>query len=157
MDDFDYVPGFIPNPSVSTAAPKYDIPEQKRPEEKKRTQQLTRQQPVTNKQQLTKFIAATLALIAVVIMLSTYIYTNKAIVENKHEITKLSSEIKQAKAENIRLNAELGSVISADKIQEYAVSVLGMQKAERYQIHYFEDRDGDKVVVADGKYSNKNS
>ena len=26
-----------------------------------------------------------------------------------------------------------------------------MHKLERYQIHYFENRDGDKVVVAGGK------
>jgi len=154
MDDFDYVPGFIPSPSTSTAAPKYDIPEKKKPESSKRTQPVKQQKPATNVQQLTKFIAATLAMIAVVAMLSTYIYTNKTIIDNKKEISELARDLEQVQSENTRLDYEIRSVISADKIQEYAISVLGMQKAERYQIHYFEDRDGDKVVVADGKLSN---
>ena len=46
---------------------------------------------------------------------------------------------------------QLNSSVSREKVDEYAVSVLGMQKVERYQIHYFENRDGDKVVMADGE------
>ena len=46
---------------------------------------------------------------------------------------------------------QLNSSVSIEKVDAYAVSVLGMHKLERYQIHYFENRDGDKVVVAGGK------
>ena len=49
---------------------------------------------------------------------------------------------------------QLNSSVSREKVEEYAVSVLGMQKLERYQIHYFENRDGDKVVMADGELCN---
>ena len=46
---------------------------------------------------------------------------------------------------------QLNSAVSLDKVDEYAVSVLGMHKLERYQIHYFGNTDGDEVVVAGGK------
>ena len=45
----------------------------------------------------------------------------------------------------------LNSSVSIEKVDAYAVSVLGMQKLERYQVRYFDNRDGDKVVMAGGK------
>ncbi len=159
MDDFDYVPGFIPGPSTSTAAPKiseYDFPEQQEP--KKRREPVKRPAPVSPVIQNIKAIAVAAVVCAVLFtMLSSIIYLNKMIVQNKKTISELSGEIKQAQAENIRLSAELGTIISAEKIRNYAVSELGMQKAERYQIYYFEDRDGDRVVIADGKQPNINT
>lgn len=69
------------------------------------------------------------------------------------EAAEISEQIKDAESENIRLEMELNATVSREKVDEYAVSVLGMQKLERYQIHYFENRDGDKVVVAGGESS----
>lgn len=69
------------------------------------------------------------------------------------EATEISEQIKDAQSENTRLVMELNATVSREKVDEYAVSVLGMQKLERYQIHYFENRDGDKVVIADGESS----
>ena len=150
MDDFDYVPGF----NLSTAAPK--LPDYEVPEEKKQAKSSPSKQTrtVTPTLKAIKTICISLLICtAVFSMLGSIIKLNSMIVDNKEEIASLELEIKQAKAESTRLNATLGSMMSADKIQEYAVTVLGMQQAERYQIHYFEDRDGDKVVVADGKLS----
>jgi cell division protein FtsL len=67
------------------------------------------------------------------------------------EAVQIADQIKDAESENTRLVMQLNSSVSREKVDEYAVSVLGMQKLERYQIHYFENRDGDKVVMADGK------
>ena len=67
------------------------------------------------------------------------------------EAVQIASNIKDAESENTRLVMQLNSSVSREKVDEYAVSVLGMQKVERYQIHYFENRDGDKVVMADGE------
>lgn len=150
MDDFDYVPGF----NLSTAAPKlpdYELPEEKQAPAKRPQKQVKPESPALK---ALKTIGLSLLICTVIFsMLGSLIKLDSVIVENKKEIASLNLEIKQAKAESTRLNAVLGSMMSADKIQEYAVTVLGMQQAERYQIHYFEDRDGDKVVVADGKLS----
>ena len=67
------------------------------------------------------------------------------------EAVQIANQIKDAESENTRLVMQLNSSVSREKVDEYAVSVLGMQKLERYQIHYFENRDGDKVVMADGE------
>lgn len=69
------------------------------------------------------------------------------------EAAEISEQIKDAQSENTRLVMELNATVSREKVDEYAVSVLGMQKLERYQIHYFENRDGDKVVIAGGESS----
>ncbi len=69
------------------------------------------------------------------------------------EAVQIADKIKDAESENTRLVMQLNSSVSREKVDEYAVSVLGMQKLERYQIHYFENRDGDKVVVAGGESS----
>ena len=101
MDEFDYVPGLVPSPFASSAAPKLDRDDSFR--------------------------------------------------EIEISVGEVTAEIKEAQAENVRLHSELSSMLSADKVRNYAVSVLGMQKIERYQIHYFESRSGNTVVVADGK------
>ena len=156
MDDFDFIPGIVPSPFASSAAPKlteYEFPEvqqEKKPIQKKVTK------PAQNTQVNTFVMAITIivSLIVLLGMATVLTYLNKSIVANSKTITALQTQIEQAEAENVRLNAAVSATVSADKIQEYAVSVLGMQKAERYQIHYFEDRDGDKVVIADGKALN---
>ncbi len=151
MDDFDFIPGY----STSTAAPK--LPDYQEPErEKPRTGKKPKQQVKTSSPtvaSLQTLVSWVVGLGIVMAMATVIIMMNKNITANDVQISKLDSEISQTQSENVRLTAELGSMMSADKIQEYAVSVLGMQQAERYQIHYFEDRDGDKVVVADGKLS----
>lgn len=157
MDDFDYVPGFVPSPFVTTAAPdisEYEFPDIQKEAQKRSTQthRVTVQKTQTSVlEKVAVFIACAIVALA---MSFTIISLNEVIVTNNNTIAELQSEIDQAQAENVRLNAAICSMASVDKIQEYAVSVLGMQKAERYQIHYFEDRDGDKVVIADGKALN---
>lgn len=146
-DDFDFVPQY----NKSTAAPKFDIPAQpeKKREPTKRVAESANRMVIA--------IAIMLVSVVTLAMMTSVIYLNKQIVENKHTISSLNEDVAQAKAENVRLNYEMNAMISADKIQVYAVKVLGMQQAERYQIHYFEDRDGDEVVVAGGKASNVNT
>lgn len=148
MDDFDYIPGMFTN---SSAAPKIDDYPVKKPAKKQENAESPARRPALT---LKKVIAIICAMAAVLAMFSFVIYLNSRIVDNEARISALSSRISQANAENVRLTAQLGSIISADKIQNYAVTVLGMQQAERYQIHYFEDRDGDKVVVAAGRLPN---
>lgn len=67
------------------------------------------------------------------------------------ENAKLESLIEDAESENTRLRMQLSSTISREKVENYATSVLGMHKLERYQIHYFDERAEDEVVLAGGK------
>lgn len=67
------------------------------------------------------------------------------------EIATVQSSIDIAHGENVRLNAELSSMIATDKIEEYAVNELGMVKAESYQINYIDLSEGDEIVVSGDK------
>lgn len=153
----NYAAAYIPAPFTSTAAPKLPdyYPE---PEVKSGSRAQTKVKQKANKKALieqAKKIGITFALSCVAfVMLAAVIMMNNRIIENDKLIASLNSDIAQANAENVRLKTTMEASVSADKIQDYAVSVLGMQKAERYQIHYFEDRDGDKVVITNGKALN---
>ena len=64
------------------------------------------------------------------------------------QISSLTNEIEIQEGEAVRLNAELSSKISSDKIENYAENVLGMVKAEGYQISYIDLSEGDEIVVS---------
>lgn len=147
MEDFDFIPNF----STSTAAPKI---EKKEPVKKQTKAPIQRQKTNLNANRLKMAIVGVLISVSLMIMGLIIMTLNTTILANRNAINVLEKQVACATSESIRLNAALGSLVSADKIQEYAVSVLGMQKAERYQIHYFDDRDGDKVVVSGGKVLN---
>lgn len=74
---------------------------------------------------------------------------NLVMIEN--DKAEIEVKMNEARSENTRLVMQLNSSASIEKVDAYAVSVLGMHKLERYQIHYFENRDGDKVVMAHGR------
>ncbi|MBR0112387.1 MAG: hypothetical protein IJM02_01435 [Clostridia bacterium] len=151
MDEFDYVPGLVPSPFASSAAPKLDRDDSFREIEISVGEFTEGPAQAPKISRLKKLIALTVAVLTVTVMLCSVMYMNTRINEAMKDITEVTSEIKEAQAENVRLHSELSSMLSADKVRNYAVSVLGMQKIERYQIHYFESRSGNTVVVADGK------
>ncbi len=68
-----------------------------------------------------------------------------------NEISSVQKDIEIAQGENVRLNAELSSMIASDKIEDYAENVLGMVKAESYQISYIDLSEGDEIVVSGDK------
>ena len=91
-------------------------------------------------------ISAVLAVLCVSILFSKI---SLILIEN--EAANVETKLSEARSENTRLVMQLNSIASIEKVDEYAVSVLGMHQLERYQIHYFENSDGDKVAVAGGK------
>ena len=67
------------------------------------------------------------------------------------EISDIDTKIAVADGEIVKLNSEISSRFSAEKVEKYAENVLGMVKAENYQISYLDLSDGDKVVVSGDK------
>ncbi len=89
--------------------------------------------------------------ITLLVLFGAVLFSRITIAALEKDSVRIASRIKDAESENTRLVMQLNSSVSREKVDEYAVSVLGMQKVERYQIHYFENRDGDKVVMANGE------
>lgn len=91
-------------------------------------------------------VSATLLL-----LFGSVLFSRISLIEREKDIAEITAKIDEAESENTRLVMALNSSVSIEKVDAYAVSVLGMQKLERYQVRYFENRDGDKVVMAGGK------
>ncbi len=91
------------------------------------------------------FAVVCLSLVAVLLVMNTRCDSLM------NEISDVQSQIQIAEGENVRLNAELSSKIATDKIENYAEDVLGMVKAENYQIDYIDLSNGDEILVSGGK------
>ncbi len=86
-----------------------------------------------------------------ILLFGSVLFSKISLITLQSEAGEWELKIKEAQSENTRLMMQLNSTVSLDKVDEYAVSVLGMHKLERYQIHYFGNTDGDEVVLVGGK------
>ncbi len=131
----------------SSAAPQIEKRPAPKPAKVKTPAQVRRESVSSVLRALKLFVvSATLMLLFGAVLFSKI---NLVLIEN--EKTEFEAKMSEARSENTRLVMQLNSSASIEKVDAYAVSVLGMHKLERYQIHYFENRDGDKVVMAHGR------
>lgn len=138
-------------PAIKTsAAPRCDIPAQqpRLAVKKPKTAAQIRRESVSSALRALKLFVVSATLI---LLFGAVLFSKVSLIELEQESAEIKSKISEAQSENTRLVMQLNSSVSIEKVDAYAVSVLGMHKLERYQIHYFENRDGDKVVVAGGK------
>ena len=63
------------------------------------------------------------------------------------EIAEKTTELTALEAENVRLQSELDSKVSAKNVEDYAENVLGMQKIDSSQIKYIKIQTGDVVSI----------
>ncbi len=66
------------------------------------------------------------------------IFCHVELTELQLDLTAKQSELSVIESENISLKMKYNSMMSIDKIEEYAQSELGMVKRESYQIDYFD-------------------
>ena len=64
-----------------------------------------------------------------------------------NKVATLNNELELTKAENVRLQSELDSQVSAKNVEDYAENVLGMQKIDSSQIKYIKIQTGDVVSI----------
>lgn len=140
--------------AFSTAIPVVDLPD---PEPQKKEKSSAKPKASSAAKTRAESMAETrqaLKIFAVILVVFSLFVGILAARLNVYELKALANEkeilLDEAKSENIRLNMALNALMSREKVEDYAVNVLGMQKIERYQIYYFDDRDGDKVVVSGG-------
>lgn len=121
---------------------------------------IVRKKPKTKQQLRREAIASALNtmkifVVAIVLfsMFGGILYSRVSLTLLERDAENIKTELAAAQSENVRLTMELDSLVSDKTVDEYAVGVLGMQKLERYQIHYFENKDSDKAFVRDGSDS----
>ena len=64
-----------------------------------------------------------------------------------NKVSAMNEKLDEAEAENVRLQSELDSKMSAKNIEEYAENVLGMEKIDSTQIEYIKIQTGDVVTI----------
>lgn len=64
-----------------------------------------------------------------------------------NQVSDLSGQLTLVEAENVRLQSELESRVSAKNIEDYAENVLGMQKIDSSQIKYIKIQTDDVVSI----------
>lgn len=77
------------------------------------------------------------------------LYYNAQIYELNDTVNKLNKTLISAQAEEVRLNVSLDRKVSLANIEEYITEDLGMVKQEKYQMHYVDLSEGDKIVAPD--------
>ena len=132
----------------TSAAPQIERPAQ-RPAQQKRTKSAAqaRKESIESAKRAVKLFAVSLTLI---VLFGAVLLSNISLIMLENEAAAIETQIGDAVSENTRLVVELNSKVSLEKVEDYAVSVLGMNKLERYQVHYFGNGGTDKVVLADG-------
>lgn len=133
----------------SSAAPQIEHrPEPKKPAKPKKNAAQVRRESISSAFRALKIfvVSATLML-----LFGAVLFSKVSLIKLEDRKAALEAQLNEARSENTRLVMQLNSSASIEKVDAYAVSVLGMHKLERYQIHYFENRDGDKVVMANGR------
>ncbi len=86
--------------------------------------------------------AGVIAIVALLI-LGSLIYSRVMLTNYQSELADQRTALKTAQSENIRLQMQFNSLMSMDKIEEYAQTKLGMVKRESYQVRYFDMSEDD--------------
>ncbi len=71
--------------------------------------------------------------------------------EINRDIASQQSKLDILESENTKLEMQLNSMVSLDKVDDYAQNVLGMVKQEGYQVDYVNLSGSDEVLVSGGK------
>ncbi|MBD5104352.1 MAG: hypothetical protein HDT47_05765 [Ruminococcaceae bacterium] len=78
-----------------------------------------------------------------------FVNSKAALSEVSTEISSKSSELQEAKRENTRLQAQLDNMVTLSKVEEIAISELGLQKTAKSQVRYISVHDRTMVQVAE--------
>lgn len=127
--------------------------EQKKPQmelvrRKKKTVAEARKEMRAGARQTAKILTVALCLLTMFAML---LYSRLRVDELTREIDAANAQLKVAQGENVRLNMQLDSMISLERVESYAKNELGMTKVEGYQIEYIDLSEEDTVTVSGNK------
>lgn len=91
--------------------------------------------------------AGVIAIVALLI-LGSLIYSRVMLTNYQSELADQKAALKTEQSENVRLQMQFNSLMSMDKIEEYAQTKLGMVKRESYQVRYFDMSEDDNTETA---------
>jgi len=93
-------------------------------------------------------IKAAAILLCFLAVLGLKLHSQAKLDEVNRNISRTQKTLEESKAENVRLQMQLNSIVSIDKVEDYAVNTLGMVKIEAGQVEYIDLSDGNTVDVS---------
>ncbi len=78
-----------------------------------------------------------------------FISSKAALSEVTTQISSKTTELQEAKSENVRLQAQLDNMVTLSKVEEMAISELGLRKTTKNQVRYIYVQDRTMVQVAE--------
>lgn len=114
-------------------------------------------QKAASKRSALQSVAIMAVVFVVVTLFAGMINLNSSLDEKVTKINMVQAQINEAKSEQIRLESQLDALVSVDKLDYYAVNVLGMVKLEDYKITYVNNQEDNHVVISGGKSYEDNS
>lgn len=87
-----------------------------------------------------------LALISFIII-GSMVYGVAKFNDKQYELQQLKNQLEAAESENVVLRVKFNSIMSKDKVEDYALTKLGMVKQESYQISYFDMAEEEPKVT----------
>jgi len=90
-------------------------------------------------------------LLIMLVALGMMIYLQAKLDNVNRQVARTQQTLEETKSETVRLQMELNSIVSIDKVEDYAVNTLGMVKIESGQVEYIDLSGDDKIIVADGE------
>jgi cell division protein FtsB len=85
------------------------------------------------------------------------LYSQAKLDEVNRNISRTQKALEESKAENVRLQMQLNSIVSIEKVEEYAVNTLGMVKIEAGQVEYIDLSEGNSVDVSGNRTVKKSA
>lgn len=139
-------------PRGTSVAPKIkqnnQKPDLKVLEKPRKTQaQIKAQNAASNRKAFKIIVVASICLC----FLAAVIYSTLQLDEINRDIASIDKQMRIAKSETVRLNMEINSIISMDKVEDYAANTLGMSKVQNFQVVYVDLSSSDRVLMASGK------
>ena len=134
------VPAARPRPSAQPGYP--------RPHVVRKTKRQLRAETRRSRAAAIKIMSVALVCFTLIVF---QIYSKVRVDELDRQLASVNKEISVIQSDNTRLNMELDADVSLDKVDDYARNVLGMVKAQDYQVNYVKTAGQDNVEVSGGK------
>lgn len=137
----------------SNAAPKIVPKEQKQPNLELVKKPKPSQKQIKEDARISARKTRKIFLIAAVVFtfFAIVIYSRVQLDEINREISSVEHKIELLESDTVKLNNQINSVVSIDKVEDYATNVLGMVKVQEHQVVYIDLSSEDSVVVANGE------
>ena len=83
------------------------------------------------------------------VMAFLFVNSKAELSEVSTSLSETNAKLQEAKSENVRLQAQLDNMVTLSKVEEVAVSELGLQKTTKNQVRYVYVQDRSMVQVAE--------